>query len=71
MAKGVRLLSKRDRLEATHSSWLSLGELRELVRQADAHGWTDDCLISQSAGGGEHPSLRDLKVTTHLVVEGP
>lgn len=67
----VRLREGRDQIEAQDTSWINLGELRELVRQADAHGWVDSCLVSHGAGVGDHPSVRGLRCATRLVVEGP
>jgi hypothetical protein len=66
----VKLAKTADQLVARDSTWLDLGALRELVRQADANGWADGSLVSHS-GGGEHPSLRGMRTATYLVVEGP
>lgn len=71
MTSKIRLVKPLNQIRIEDTSWLDLGALRELVRQADAHGWTDKCLVSHSIGGGDHPSLRGLKTATDLVVEGP
>lgn len=67
----VNLVRKLDQITAQDATWLTLKELREVVKQADAHGWTDDCLVSHSAGGADHPHLRHMRTATYIVVEGP
>lgn len=67
----VRLEHQLDQIQAQDSSWLNLGDLRELVRQADAHAWNDSCLLSHSVGGSDHPTLRGMRTATYIVVEGP
>lgn len=67
----VELQHSTDHIEAKDRTWLTLKELREMVRQADAHGWSDSCLVSHSTGGGDHPRLVNLKCATRLVVAGP
>lgn len=67
----VKLVSQQDQIQARDSSWLDLGDLREMVRQADEHGWSNRCLVSHTVGGSDHPSLRGMRCATWLIVEGP
>lgn len=67
----VQVVPTPIQLEARDRSWLTLKELRELVREADQREWADTCLVSHGAGGGDHPRLRDLRTATRLVVTGP
>lgn len=66
----VRHTNGLDEMRASDSSWLTLGDLREMVRQADDRGWIDACLVSHSAGGSDHPRLRYMRTATILIVEG-
>jgi len=67
----VELKPQQDQLVAQDQHWLTLGELRELVKQADANGWSDGCLVGQDIGAGEHPTLKGVWRTRYLVVQGP
>ena len=71
MAKHQVKVSKTlDQIAAQDDFWLHLGDLRELVKQADANGWSDSCLVSHGVGS-EHPTLRNVRTARYLVVEGP
>lgn len=67
----VKLVGSMDQIRAQDSSWLTLGDLREVVRQADANGWGDGSLVSHTAGGTDHPNLRYMRTATKIIVEGP
>lgn len=71
MAGKVRVVPAPTAIEAKDPSWVTLKELRELVRQADERDWPDSCLVSHSAGGSDHPRLRYKRTCTDLIVEGP
>lgn len=66
----VRRASGLDEIRANDSSWLTLGDLREMVRQADDAGWDNSCLVSHTAGGSDHPRLRYFRTATVLIIEG-
>lgn len=68
--KGPQIQTTPDELTVSDGTWLNLGQLRELVKMADEHGWRDECLVSHGLSHG-HPSLRDWQITTHLLVQGP
>jgi hypothetical protein len=49
-------------------SWVNLGQLRELVAEADRRGWSDRSLVS--ARTGTHIYRHDINVVKSLYVEG-
>lgn len=55
-------------LSVGDSTWLTLGQLRDLVRRADELGWDDRSLISQTQGR-QHIRRHDVQITTRLVIE--
>ena len=70
MAGKVQLKPTPDQLVAEDTTWLHLGDLRELVKKADELGWSDRALVSHSIGT-EHPKLSGVRIARYLVVEGP
>jgi hypothetical protein len=58
-----------DEIAVEDPIWLNLGQLRELVRMADDHGWSDQCLISHGTGG-EHIRRRDIRTAQGIYIEG-
>lgn len=65
----VKLRRPSDELRIANNSWLTLGELRELVRKADELGWSDKSLVSHGTGS-QHPYRHDILTARRIVVEG-
>lgn len=64
----VRLNCRPDDLVVSDSTWLSLGDLRALVKRADELQWTDSSLIAGRMR--EHPSRHDVRIVSSLTIEG-
>lgn len=58
-----------EELKIVDKSWLTLGQLRELVRKADELGWVDKSLVSHGTGS-DHPYRHDIRNARYIVVEG-
>lgn len=67
--KPPRYQRTSDEITVMDTTWLDLGQLRELVRLADERDWPDSALVCHGTGSG-HPSRHDVNVAHRLVVEG-
>jgi hypothetical protein len=68
--KKIEHVTPLEILRAKDSSWLNLGQLRELVAEADRLGWLDSSLVSLIGSGGDHPYRADLRTVRGLAIEG-
>lgn len=64
-----RLHRMADEIVIEDDTWLSLGQLRALVRMADERGWDDTALISHGTGR-QHITRHDVLIARRIVIEG-
>lgn len=65
----IELCTGLDELVLEDTEWLTLGQLRALVAEADRCGWSDKSLVSHGEGAG-HMCRYDIREARVIVITG-